>query len=98
MPDPAARPSADEELDHLLRQWRAQPAAQPRPFFYGRVRARLDRAAAQEQQVRTAWLRRSAYAAVLGALILALSGDRPAVGATPYEAGPGFPAAVQPVR
>ena len=71
-----------------MRQLRQQPKAQPQPFFYTRVRARL----AAEQLAPTAWLpawaRRPAYAALLGALVLAVSGDgttlRPAASASQY--------------
>ncbi|RAK65731.1 hypothetical protein [Hymenobacter edaphi] len=93
MSNSSLRPGADEEWEDLLRQWRAQPSAQPRPFFYGRVRARLDDAAAQPWL--PAWLRRPAYAVMLGLLGMALSGDSAALpsaaGAAPQNEAPGSP-------
>ncbi|MFD2786955.1 hypothetical protein [Hymenobacter rubripertinctus] len=74
MPDSDPRPNADEDWDTLLRHWRNQPAAQPRPYFYNRVRARLDRETAVTRLLVPAWLRWPAYAVMLGALLL-LSGD-----------------------
>lgn len=73
MSDPVARSNADQEWDALLHQLRTQPPAQPRPFFYSRVRARL--AAETRQPWLPGWVRRPAYALLLGALVLALSGD-----------------------
>ena len=73
MADFATPPNADEEWEKLLRQWRVQAAAQPRPYFYGRVRARLADTAAAHPPTRT-WLRWPAYAVMLGILLL-LSGD-----------------------
>lgn len=88
MSDSDFHPGSDAEWADLLRQLRQQPKAQPRPFFYARVHARL----AARQALATAWLpawaRRPAYAALLGALIVAVSGDgpalRPAAPASPY--------------
>lgn len=74
MPDSATRPAADEEWENLLRQWRAQQNAQPRPFFYGRVRARLVSQALAASQPLHTWLRWPSYALMLG-IILLLSGD-----------------------
>ncbi|TGE17602.1 hypothetical protein [Hymenobacter elongatus] len=74
MPDSATRPTADEEWENVLRQWRAQQKAQPRPFFYSRVRARLVGKALAERQPQYTWLRWPSYAAMLGILLL-LSGD-----------------------
>jgi hypothetical protein len=74
MSDFANRTAADEEWDNLLRQWRNQPNAQPRPFFYSRVRARLVGEAATERQSLHTWLRWPSYAVMLG-IILLLSGD-----------------------
>jgi len=79
MSDPAARPDADQEWDALLRQLRAQAPTQPRPFFYHRVQARL--AASARQPWLPGWVRRPAYALLLGALVLALSGDDAALAA-----------------
>ncbi|MBC6697735.1 hypothetical protein [Hymenobacter sp. BT190] len=74
MTDPAPRPTADDEWDNLLRQWRNQTQAQPRLFFYSRVRARLVAEAAAERQLLPSWLRWPSYAVMLGLLLL-LSGD-----------------------
>ena len=73
MSDFATPPDADEEWEKLLRQWRVQSAARPRPYFYNRVRARLADTAAAYSPART-WLRWPAYAVMLGILLL-LSGD-----------------------
>ena len=81
MTNPATRPPADEEWDNLLRQWRNQPQAQPRPFFYSRVRARLVAEAAAERQLLPNWLRWPSYA-VMVLIVLLLSGD----GAAPRSA------------
>ncbi|WP_133273856.1 hypothetical protein [Hymenobacter radiodurans] len=74
MSDPATRSSADEELEDLLRQWRNMQDAQPQPFFYSRVRARLVGEATGERQPLRTWLRWPSYAALLG-IVLLLSGD-----------------------
>ena len=74
MPDPATRPTADEEWENLLRQWRTQQNAHPRPYFYSRVRARLVGEASAERQPLHTWLRWPSYAVMLG-LLLMLSGD-----------------------
>jgi hypothetical protein len=78
MSDSAPRPTADEEWENLLHQWRAQQNNQPRPFFYGRVRARLVGEAAVPPQLLPTWLRWPSYALMLG-IILMLSGDGGAV-------------------
>lgn len=97
MPDSAIRTSSDEDWDALMRQLRAQPKAQPRPFFYGRVRARLATEAAASHWP-PVWLRRPTYAAMLGALVLSLSGDcsvlRPVASPASSAAHPGY----QPLR
>ena len=74
MSDSATRPSADEEWENLLRQWRTRPDAQPRPFFYGRVHARLVGEASVGRQPLRTWLRWPSYAVLLG-IVLLLSGD-----------------------
>ena len=74
MPDSATRPTADEEWENLLHQWRTQPNAQPRPFFYSRVRARLVAEEAKGPQLLPVWLRWPSYAVMLG-IVLMLSGD-----------------------
>ena len=86
MSDSAARPDADPEWEALLRQLRTQPPTQPRPYFYSRVQARL--AADARQPWLPGWVRRPAYALLLGALVLALSGDDAALasGAAPPPA------------
>ena len=86
MSDSASRPDADPEWEALLRQLRTQPPARPRPFFYGRVQARL--AAETTRSWLPGWARRPAYAMLLGALMLALSGDDAALasGAAPAAA------------
>jgi hypothetical protein len=73
MSKPALRPGSDEEWEALLHQLRQQPPAQPRPFFYARVRARLT--AQPPRAGRLGWVRRPAYLALLGLLGLAMSGD-----------------------
>ena len=84
MSDLAARPAPDEEWDNLMRQLRTQPKVQPRPFFYYRVYTRLTAQAAAKAPALPNWLRRPAYAALCGAVVLALAGDcvtlRPAAG------------------
>ena len=73
MSDSATRPDADPEWEALLHQLRTQAPTQPRPYFYGRLQARL---AAEDTHTRLpGWLLRPAYALLLGALVLALSGD-----------------------
>ena len=71
----SARSAADKALDDLLQQLHRQPKAQPRPFFYTRVQARLTANAAAEKQLVPDWLRRPVYVALLGALVLGLTGD-----------------------
>lgn len=93
MSDTAPRPGPDEAWDDLLHELRTQPKAQPRPFFYGRVQARLaaNTAAAAGPALPT-WLRRPAYAVLLSVLMLTLSGDaaalRAAAGAAPRRVSP----------
>ena len=75
MPSSPVRPGSDEEWEALLRQLQHQPKAQPRPFFYTRVHARLAANAALNSPWLPGWVRRPAYVALLGALGLAVSGD-----------------------
>ena len=75
MSDIPNRPSTDEEWEALMHQLRTQPVVRPRPFFYTRVQARLAANTPAASQLLPAWLRRPAYAALLGALMLVLSGD-----------------------
>ena len=75
MSDSAVRPLSDEEWKDLMRQLRAQPHVRPRPFFYVRVHARLTADASATSPPLPAWLRRPAYAALLAALVMTLSGD-----------------------
>ena len=79
MSDSDFRPVSDEEWTDLLRQLKQQPKAQLRPFFYARVQARLAAGQAQATAGLPAWVRRPAYVALLGALVLAVSGDGPAL-------------------
>ena len=79
MSDSTVRSTPDEEWNDLLRQLRQQPKAQPRPYFYSRVNARLAVDAAAERHPLLGWLRRPAYAALLGALVMTLSGDAAAL-------------------
>ena len=92
MSDSPARFTPDEEWDDLLRQLRNQPQARPRPYFYGRVHARLAAGAAAKPPLLPGWLRRPAYAVLLGALLMTLSGDgaalRPAAEVSRCEACP----------
>ncbi|WP_400192065.1 hypothetical protein [Hymenobacter sp. B81] len=98
MSDAAPRPSADEQWENLLRQWRhPHTAAQPGPHFYGRVRARLTPEVAGEPPW-PGWLRWPAYAATLAALVLALSGDQAPLRPASYDARPGEPPAAWPGR
>ena len=87
MSDSNFRPGSDAEWADLLRQLQQPPTAQPRPFFYARVQARLAARQAPATRWLPAWARRPAYAALLGALVLAVSGDglapRPATLASP---------------
>lgn len=75
-----------------MRQLREQPKARLRPYFYSRVHARLAANAAATSQLLPAWLRRPAYAVLLGALVMTLSGDgaalRPAAEANHCETCP----------
>ncbi|GAB3870040.1 hypothetical protein GCM10028824_18100 [Hymenobacter segetis] len=72
-----ARPGTDQEWEDLMAQLRTQPLAQHRPFFYTRVQARL--ATAPPPAWRPGWIRRPAYALLLGALVLLLGGDDAAI-------------------
>lgn len=74
MPDSPTRPTADEEWNNLLHQWRTQQGAQPQPLFYNRVRARIISEASEGFQLLPVWLRWPSYAAMLG-IMLMLSGD-----------------------
>lgn len=93
MSDSAFRPDSDQEWRDLMRQLPAGPPARPRPCFYARVQARLAADAAVTPFWWPGWLRRPAYAVLLGALLITLSGDgaalRPAQQVAPCEACPG---------
>jgi len=101
MLDPAIRPTADEEWENLLHQWRTQQPAQPQPFFYSRVRARLVGEVSMEHQLLPTWLRWPSYAVMLG-LLLMLSGDggvlRAAKPANQYQLYPSGQKAPLPAR
>jgi hypothetical protein len=88
MSDSDFRPGSDAEWAALLRQLREQPKAQPRPFFYARVQARLAARHGPAPGGLPTWARRPAYAALLALLVLAVSGDGPA----PHPAPPAGPA------
>lgn len=75
MLDSAFDPTPDEEWEALMSRLRAQPLARPRPFFYARVNARLTATAQARTMPLPAWLLRPAYAVLLGAVVLTLSGD-----------------------
>jgi hypothetical protein len=89
MSKPALRPGSDEEWDALLHQLRQPPPAQPGPFFYARVQARLTAGPAPRASL-LGWARRPAYVALLGLLGLAMSGDGVVLppAATSHPAGP----------
>lgn len=91
MSDSSFGPASDEEWEALMRQLRAQPASRPQPFFYGRLNARL--ATGRSNQAKPIWLLRPAYAVLLGAVMLSLSGDgralRPAADAPPSQPADG---------
>ena len=91
MSDFANGPDPDAEWAALLRQLRQPPEAQPRPFFYARVQARLAARQAPATAWRPGWARRPAYAALLGVLILAVSGDGAALRAAPATDHPSPP-------
>ncbi len=87
MPDSASGPTPDDEWDALVARLRTQPAARPQPFFYARLNARL--AATAQPLALPAWLRRPAYAMLLGAVVLTLSGDGRALRPTATAAADG---------
>jgi hypothetical protein len=76
MSNSASRPpGSGREWEELLQQLRQQPRAQPQPFFYARVQARLIAQTQPRGWVLPSWARRPAYAALLGTLLLLVSGD-----------------------
>lgn len=90
MSDSDARSVADQEWEELLHQLRTQAPAQPRPFFYRRVQARL--AGTPQRPWLPGWARRPAYALLFGVLVLALSGDGAGLAsAAPISAGSSAP-------
>ena len=98
MSDSTTRPVADPEWDDLMRQLRNQPKAGVRPFFYARVQARLAATGAAQSHAFPGWLRRPAYAALLGALVMTLSGDGAAQRPTAAAPCQDCPGARQPPR
>jgi len=90
MSKPVLRPGSEEEWEALLHQLRQTPPAQPRPFFYARVQARLAAQSPAPKAILLNWVRRPAYVALLGLLGLAMSGDGvvPPPPAAPHPAGP----------
>lgn len=93
MSDFPTRPASDDDWNDLLRQLRNQPETQPRPFFYHRVHARLAARATPNASVLPGWLRRPAYAALCGAVVLALAGDcaTPSLATGPLRSETGRP-------
>ena len=87
MSDSAFRTTPEEEWEDLMRQLQDQPQVQPRPFFYSRVSARLSNRIAAQSRALPVWMLRPAYAVLLGAIMLTLSGDARALRPTP-EASP----------
>ena len=75
MSDSDLPPGSDEKWEELMRQLRLHPKAEPQPFFYARVHARLLAKTDTATTWLPIWLRRPVYATVLGALVLAMSGD-----------------------
>jgi hypothetical protein len=96
MTEPDFHPDADAAWDALLRQLPSQPPAQPRPFFYARVRARLAAEAAAEKPFVPGWLRRPAFALLLAALVLSLPGDGAAESTSAAATGAAAP--LRPLR
>jgi hypothetical protein len=88
MPNPDFYAGSEEEWQALLGQLRRLPVPQPRPFFYARVQARLRARRATPPAWLPGWLRRPAYAALLGILILAVSGDGAALPVAPAARHP----------
>ncbi|TDN37700.1 hypothetical protein A8B98_04055 [Hymenobacter sp. UV11] len=78
-----------------MRQLHARSKGQPKPFFYARVHARLTAELTTAGAWLPAWAHRPAYLALLGALMLAVSGDgaalRPPTAATSYDAPAALP-------
>ena len=64
--------AAEQAWQELLDQLQAPPVP-PRPFFYTRLQARLAETAPAPAPAR--WLRRPAFAALLGGLMLVLHAD-----------------------
>jgi hypothetical protein len=91
MSESTIRPGSDEEWQELLRQLRHQPQAQPQPFFYARVQTRLSARQAAPRAGLPGWVRRPAYAALLAALIVIVSGDGPALRVAPLASHPSQP-------
>ena len=87
--DPTQHRGSEPDWQALLHQLRSQPPVQPQPFFYARVQARLNAQRAMPLAWLPSWLRRPAYAALLGALVLAVSGDGAALRAAPVAGHPG---------
>ena len=85
MSNPVVRPGSEEEWEALMRQLRQQAQGRPRPFLYARVQARLSTTAPWLPD----WVRRPVYLALLGLLMLAMSGDAttlpPVVAANSYH-------------
>jgi hypothetical protein len=82
MPNPDLYSGSEEEWQELLGQLRRESQTQPQPFFYTRVQARLAAQHATPRAWLPSWLRRPAYVALLGILVLAVSGDGAALQTT----------------
>ncbi|TGD79441.1 hypothetical protein [Hymenobacter wooponensis] len=68
-------PDSDQDWSDLMRQLQAGPPARPRSGFYTRVQARLVADTAVAPSWWPMWFHRPAYALLLGALLITLSGD-----------------------
>jgi hypothetical protein len=97
MSNSAIRPGSDEEWEELMRQLQSQSKAQPQPFFYARVHTRLITEERTSSSWLLSWIRRPAYLALLGALVLVVSGDgtalRPVAAVNQYNGHHAGPAA-----
>lgn len=89
MSNPIVRPGSDEEWEALLSQLRAQAQARPQPFFYARLHARLTARRPPAGAWLPGWVRRPAYALLLGAVVLAVSKDSPTLRPTVAASAPG---------
>ncbi|OGX83887.1 hypothetical protein [Hymenobacter glacialis] len=99
MSDSAFRPLPDEKVwEDLMHQLQEQAQGQPRPFFYNRVSARLISRPMAPGRTVPVWMLRPAYAALLGVIMLALSGDAGALRPVPAASTGTAPDSEQPLR